>query len=215
MNELEKFYVKGVRILSPFDYDKLYEVVPKIHHKTILDVCLWTGMRYVEVQRLYEHPEWIMKNRNCIFLPEEAQLKAKRRQLQRYIYPIPPQLTSILPYFFGNPAPPAQDNWNENLKRWALKAGIVEREQFHENCNTNLRVISGFKGISSKMTRKTIESWMFAIRIPENEICLRQGHDRATSLKHYQGLPFTPYEKGEIFTRLNSWNVEQIEEFYR
>ena len=215
MNELEKIYVKGVRILSPFDYDKLYEVVPKKHHKTILDVCLWTGMRYVEVQRLHEHPEWIMKNRNCIHLPEEAQKKLKRRQLERYIYPIPPQLASILPYFFDNPAPPAIENWNENLKRWSLKAEIAEREMFHENNNTRLRVITGLKGISAKMTRKTIESWMFGIRIPENEICLRQGHDKATSLRHYQGLPFTPHEKGEISTRLSSWNVGQIAEFYR
>lgn len=215
MSELEKIYVKGVRILSPFDYDDLYRVIPKRHHQTILDVCLWTGMRYVEVQRLYEHPDWIMNNRNCIHLPEEAQLKVKRRQMQRYIYPIPPQLVSILPYFYDNPAPPEQGNWNENLKRWALKAGIVEREQFHENNNTRLKVITGLKGISSKMTRKTIESWMTAIRVPQNEICLRQGHDRTTSLKHYQGLPFTPYEKSEILARLSSWNVEQIEDFYR
>ena len=214
MDELERFFVKGIRILSPFDYDKLYEVIPKKHHQTILDVCLWTGMRYVEVQRLHEHPEWIMKNRNCIHLPEEAQRKALRRQMQRYIYPIPPQLTSILPYFFDNPSPPTIEGWNQNLKRWAVKAGIVEVDQFHKYGNSKLKTITGMKGISAKTTRKTIESWMFAIRVPENEICLRQGHDRATSLKHYQGLPFTPYEKLEIRTRLSSWNVDEIKDFY-
>lgn len=58
--------------------DELVRSVPKDEHKTILEVCLWTGMRYVEVQRLYDCLEWWQASRRAIFLPEEAQKKVKR-----------------------------------------------------------------------------------------------------------------------------------------
>lgn len=149
-------------------------------------ICFCSGMRYVEVQRLYDHPEWIMKERRTIHLPEEAKRKVKRKQLERYIHPIPPQLESVLRYFFKGKNPPSQQSWNNNLKRWCEKSDISSR------------------GVSSKSTRKSIESWMISAGIPLNEVCLRQGHDSLTSMRHYQGLPFTPVEKEEIKRRL-SW----------
>lgn len=183
---MEPIKVKGVRILGPFDYDKLVANIEKDYLRDIFEVCFWSGMRYVEVQRLYDNPQWIMKERRTIHLPEEAQRKAKRRQLERYIHPIPPQLESVLRYFFKGKNPPSQQAWNNNLKRWMEKAGFAP------------------SGVSSKTTRKSIESWMIAAGIPLNEVCLRQGHDHITSMRHYQGLPFTTAEKEEIKKRL-SW----------
>jgi len=84
-------------------------------------------MRYVEVQRLHDHPEWIMKERRTIHLPEEAKRKAKRKQLERYIHPIPPQLESVLRYFFKGKKPPSQQSRNNNLKRWCKKPGKAMR----------------------------------------------------------------------------------------
>ena len=97
---MEPIFVKGVRILGPYDYDMIVANINKDYLRDIFDVCFWSGMRYVEVQRLYDHPEWIMKERRTIHLPEEAQKKTKRKQLERYIHLIPPQLESVLRYFF-------------------------------------------------------------------------------------------------------------------
>jgi hypothetical protein len=176
-----------VRVLSPFDYDKIVSNIDKDYLRTIFNVCFWSGMRYVEVQRFYDHPEWWLRERNTIHLPREAQKKVKRVAPERYIHPIPPQLVSELPYFFKNKRPPAAKVWNENLKRWMDKTDV------------------GREGIVPKTTRKSIESWMYVAGLPMNFICLRQGHDSFTSMNHYQALPFTEAEKSEIKRRLAGW----------
>ena len=178
---------RKVRVLSPFDYDKIISNIDKDYLRTIFNVCFWSGMRYVEVQRLYNHPEWLMRERNSILLPREAQKKVKRAAPERYIHPIPPQMVSELPYFFKNRQPPVAKVWSENLKRWADKSGL------------------GTEGIVPKTTRKSIESWMYVAGMAMNTICLRQGHDSLTSLNHYQALPFTEAEKIEIKRRLAGW----------
>jgi hypothetical protein len=187
MEKIEPIRVNGTRILGPYEVDLFRDSISKNYLTTIFDVCLWSGMRYVEVQRLYDNPEWWLRARKAIHLPEEAQRKTKRKQRERYIHPIPPQLENILGYFFENKKPPSQSAWNENLLRWGEKSDL------------------DIQGLSSKSTRKSIESWMIAAEIPLNIICLRQGHDSLTSMNHYQGLPFTEAEKTEIKRRLAGW----------
>lgn len=187
MKNIEPIRVNDTRILGPYELDIFRDSINKDYLTTIFDVCFWSGMRYVEVQRLHAHPEWWLKIRKTIHLPEEAQKKAKRKQLERYIHPIPPQLENVLNYFFKNKQPPSQSTWNENLLRWGERSGL------------------DLEGLSSKTTRKSIESWMVAAGIPLNIVCLRQGHDKLTSMNHYQGLPFTEAEKIEIQRRLAGW----------
>jgi len=64
-------------------------------------------------------------------------------------------------------------------------------------------------GIVPKMNRATIETWMYVAGIPMNEICLRQGHDKLTSLNHYQAISqaFTSGEIHEIKKRLAGWHT--------
>ncbi|WP_407347439.1 hypothetical protein V7O61_03330 [Methanolobus sp. WCC1] len=81
-------------------------------------------------------------------------------------------MENVLDYFFGNKKPPSRSAWNENLLRWA------ERSELNP------------LGLSSKTTRKSIESWLITADIPLNVICLRQWYDSLISLLHYQGLPF-------------------------
>ena len=51
-------YLKGeIKILTPAEYRKLRVSIPKDRHKTLLDVLFITGIRYVEVQRLWNHKE--------------------------------------------------------------------------------------------------------------------------------------------------------------
>ena len=184
---MEPLTVTGTRILTPAEYHALLNAIPKLHHRTLFIVCFWSGMRYVEVQRLHAHPEWWMKERGSIHLPKEASKKVKRVAPERSINPLPPQLESELPHFFNNPAPPVQKVWNDNLKRWMELAGLDP------------------KGMSSKTTRKTIESWMLRAGMQFNEVCLRQGHDQLTSLRHYQTLAFTGQEKDEIKRMVKAW----------
>jgi integrase len=178
----------AVRVFTPAEVDALVGAIKQPHHRTLFNVLLWTGMRYVEVQRLHEHPEYVLQTRGYIDLPFDAarKKKGKRTPPQRQV-PIPQQLAGELPYFFRNPAPPTVQVWGRNLKRWAVAAGI------------------GNEGVSPKSTRKTIESWMVVIDMPMNKVCLRQGHDSATSLGYYQNMAFTYDEVAEIKRRLASW----------
>lgn len=177
-----------IRILVPQDVDALVNVITKDHLRTLFAICFWTGMRYVEVRRLYQHKEWIMEGRRQIKLDREAQQKPRRLAPERYV-PIPPQIEGELKYFFKNQRPPSPQNWNNDLTRFAERAGL------------------GTEGILPKMTRASIESWMFAAGLPESWICLRQGHDKLTSLKHYQGIPFVESEVLEIKQRIAGWKI--------
>lgn len=182
-------YVRDIRILTPKEYEQLKAVIPKDSHKTVFDILLITGMRYIEMLRLYEHNEWYNEKRNLICLPEEAQKKAKRRQLERTIHPLPSMFSSILKDFWEGNKPPLEATWNKNLQRWTVFAGINPY------------------GFSVKTTRKTLESWMIAAGILESSVCLRQGHDSLTSMRHYQGLAFSEDELRDIKKQLTSWGL--------
>lgn len=178
-----------IRILAPNDFDGIDRQIDKPYLKTIFHVSFYSGMRYAEVQRLHERPELWLKERKTLFLPKEVDRKVKRQAPERYITPIPPQLEAELPYFFMNKKPPCLKVWDENLKRWAKKAGLGEI------------------GISAKMTRASIESWLVMANIFNvAEVCLRQGHTETTQLRHYLALPFTDAEKAEIRKRCSGWN---------
>lgn len=187
--EFLHLYVKEIRILTPKEYDALKTAIPKEAHKTILDILLITGMRYVEVLRLYDHKEWYNEKRNLIHLPESAQKKHKRRQLERTIHPLPSMFSYLLRDFWQANSPPLEATWNKNLQRWAAAAGIKPY------------------GLSVKTTRKTLESWMIAAGVLESAVCLRQGHDSLTSMRHYQGLAFSDDELRDIKKQLTSWGM--------
>lgn len=185
--ESEPILVNGIRVLGPFEIDKLAQAIKPDKYYSIFEVCLWSGMRYVEIQRLHGHPEWWLPDRRSIHLPKTAQKKVKRKQLERHVHPVPLALGNELRRFFAGPAPITRRGWNMALVRWAEAAGLDP------------------VGISAKTTRKTIESWMITAGVPINIVCLRQGHDSMTSMSHYQGLPFTEAEKIEIKKRLVGW----------
>lgn len=57
-------------------------------------------MRYAEIQRLYDHPEWYSESRNQIRLNEDAQKKVKRKAKERTIDLLPSTFPYILDQFF-------------------------------------------------------------------------------------------------------------------
>ncbi len=182
---MDEILVKKVRVLTPNEYDSILHVIDRpINRKRFL-LMFWTGMRYAELQRFHNNPKWYLKSRNVIHIPQEGQKKKKRTQVERVIHPLPELMREIIDGFHKDPKPPTLQTWNDNLKRWSVKAGLSDN------------------GISAKTTRKTIESWMVVAGVPLNQVYLRQGHNELTSLIHYQGLHFTPSEKEEIKRRLS------------
>jgi intergrase/recombinase len=95
----------------------------------------------------------------------------------------------ILRDFWEGKRPPLEPTWNKNIQRWAMNAGINPY------------------GFSVKTTRKTIESWMIAAGVIESTVCLRQGHDSLTSMRHYQGLAFSDDEIRGIKKQLTAWGL--------
>ncbi|MGB9938705.1 tyrosine-type recombinase/integrase [Methanosarcina sp.] len=183
-------YLNGeIRVLTPGEYQRIKNVIPQKRHRALFDTLIITGMRYVEVQRLWDHREWYLRKENMIHLSAEAQKKHKRSQQERTIHPLPGMFELLLDDFFEARKPPAESNWNRDLRKWAEDAGINPY------------------GISAKSTRKTIESWMIKAGIMESTVCLRQGHDSLTSMRHYQGLAFTEDEIRDIKKQLTAWGI--------
>ncbi len=177
---------KKTRILTPSEFDRFVSAWKKPDHVTIFETLFYTGLRFEEAKRLHKHPEWVEWVRNVIHLPQEAQRKKRRRQLERYVQ-IAPQVKSRLIMFFQLERIPTLAKWDEAMKRNAVRAGFDPT------------------GFSAKTTRKTIESWMIVAGIPLTQICLWQGHTDLTSLRHYQNLAFTKEEREEIRKRLEGW----------
>ncbi|KKG32709.1 tyrosine-type recombinase/integrase [Methanosarcina mazei] len=177
----------GTKVLVVEEYDKYLQAISK-RYRTMFEVNVITGLRYVELQRLYDNPKWYSESRNQIILPPEAQKKVKQKLVKRTIDRLPTTFRYIFLDFVNGPRPPDRTAWNRDLARWSEKAGIE------------------FK-VGPKTPRKTIESWMLKSGIPEIEIYSRQGHDPITSLQHYQSLSFTDYEQRDINKRLTEWGI--------
>lgn len=167
-----------VRILRADEWEALRKGATLLKNQVHLDVLLYTGMRYVEAQRLHGRPEWF--DGQFVFLPAEAVLKHERKQVERWVR-LPPKGKEVLPLFFQTKQLPSTQVWWSNLKRWALRV--------------NLDPV----GLSPKTTRKTWESWLMST-YPEhsNEIVLSQGHTSLTSLRHYLNMPFLAEDKERI-----------------
>ena len=177
----------GTKVLTVEEYDKFITYIPE-NRRVTFEVNVITGMRYIELQRLHDNPEWYSKSRNQIILPPEAQQKVKQKLVKRTIHPLPSTFAYLFKAFLEAPRPPDRTSWYRDLLRWSKKANI---EPY----------------INPKTPRKTIESWMLKSGINEYEIYSRQGHDPVTSLRHYQSLSFTDYEMRDIEKRLTEWGI--------
>jgi integrase len=177
----------GTRVLTVEEYDRFVQTVPN-KFRPIFEVNTITGLRYIELQRLYQNPGWYFQDRNQIILPMEAQKKVKLKAPKRTIDKLPSTFPYLFNAFLAGRRPPERTSWWDNLSRWSERARIVPK-------------------VNPKTPRKTIESWMLKAGISETEIYSRQGHDPITSLMHYQSLSFTDYEMRDIKKRLTEWGI--------
>lgn len=177
----------GTKVLTVEEYNRFLQAVPE-SKRVIFEINTITGLRFVELQRLHDHPGWYIKSRNQIILPHEAQKKVKQKLLKRTIDKLPSTFAYMFQLFLAGKRPPERTSWNHDLARWSAKADISPK-------------------VNLKTSRKTIESWMLKAGIPEIEIYSRAGHDPLTSLRHYQSLSFTDYELRDIQKRLSEWGI--------
>ena len=176
----------GTRILRPNEYEALRRACPKPDYRRMLEALLHTGMRYVEMQRLYDHPKWF--DNDMIHLPKEASRKVKRTQMERYVR-LNQQGRMAVEYFlnlrYGLPTIQA---WGQNMKRWGKYAGIDP------------------DGLSAKTTRKTWESWLvYYYPIQSIAVASSQGHTTVTQFQHYLNLPFSEVDKLEMKKYVEGW----------
>jgi integrase len=176
----------GTRILRPKEWKALLEGCPKIDYKTILQALLFTGMRYIEMQRFQECPSWF--DGDFVHLPREASKKVKRTQQERWVR-LNNQGKMAVQYFINIKTPiPSYQSWNENLKCWCRRSRLNP------------------EGLSVKTTRKTFESWlMFCYPQQIALITLSQGHTTLTSMQHYINMPFTESDRLEIKEYVEGW----------
>lgn len=181
MNKITK---NGVRVLRPSEFEKLKREL-KTYQKHQLRGLLLTGMRYIEARRLQQNPDWF--DGKFIQIPDEGSRKDKMRYKERTI-----KLSSLgeelIPLFLETKNLPSNNGWNENLKRWAEKAGI------------------GKEGISAKTTRKTWVSWLMT-KYPklQSHIFISMGHSKMTSIEHYLNMPFTERDKEAMEKYTAGW----------
>lgn len=183
-----------VRVLRPAEYALLLEG-SKVDTSspggpTFLELFLYTGMRYVEGQRFQWNGRLWMAG-DFVHLPEEAVLKAKRKQLDRWVRLNARGREAVKNFLECSYLLPSWWGWSDALKRWAKRGGIDVR------------------GLGPKTMRKTWESWLtYYFRgnpTAGQFIALSQGHDSTTSLNHYLNLPFIPEDVESMKSYVDGW----------
>ena len=181
-------HMANCRILKPNEVTKLIRAIPKVIYVDMFEALLYSGCRYVEMQRLYKHPEWFRDKFIHLTKKSRATRKKKAVMDERYVHLNQAGISAIRHFLDGNKNLPTYKAWRENLVRWAEMAEI----------STEL--------LSPKTTRKTWESWLVWY-YPEKIATIfgSQGHTELTALRHYVNLPFTTDDKADMKRYVEGW----------
>jgi integrase len=176
----------NVKILTPAEVRALIQAIPKLDYKIMFKALLYSGMRYVEMQRFQEHPEWF--DGQTIHISRLGKKKAKLKEREVHLSSAGKEV--IFAFINLKKKLPEYSSWKDDLVRWAKDANI-----------------SDFDKVGPKATRKTYESWLimyfphFAI-----QVTMSQGHTTTTAIQHYLNLSFTSQEKAEMKDFVEGWN---------
>ena len=181
--ENNNIFKTGVRILRPCDVKAIINAIPKLDFKNKFEALLFSGMRYNEMQWLYKHKDRFTGN--TILMPS---FKPKAKHKERYVR-LNGHGKRAIEYFLASEKNlPSRDGWNANLTRWCELAGIDP------------------KGVSSKTTRKTWESWLITMYTTSSPlIFLSQGHTDLVSMEYYLMLPFNDKDKQDMKYYTEGW----------
>jgi len=189
-----------VRILRPFECKKIIDQIPKLEHETQFKMLLYSGMRYIEAKRFYDHEKkcpknerWFDRESGFIKLGKMAVKKEKIVQRERWVR-LNMAGKTVVPYFLNLPKNlPSNVTWRENLRRWARKAGLDPI------------------GLCPKSTRKTFESWLIYYYMHHSDspitimVAQSQGHTKMIQLEHYLNMPFTPQDRTDMQEFCGGW----------
>jgi integrase len=181
---------QNTRILRPSEYRAFREQLNPVH-QTLCDVALNTGMRWVELWQFVKHPEWYRASRRCIELPLGSIKKVRCLHKERTIHLTANGCKAV-----------------EILIGLKLKAPI-ERSNFHVSLRLAASKSIGEDGITPKMFRKTLVSWLIKC-MPEKalEISASMGHNLETMRVHYLGIAFERQDVEEMREYLKGWGGE-------
>ena len=177
----EKFQV---RILRPVEFETLRDAMDP-NTRRICTSLLLTGMRYAELQRFRENPDWL--DGKFIYLPRGSMLKVKAKQRERAIR-LSDMGKTLLPDLFQVPHPlPVLPTLDMKLRRLSK------------------RILDGAP-INNKSFRKTWESWL-VFYYPDKalQIALSQGHTTTTQYEHYLNIPFEEDDRKEMRKWVEGW----------
>jgi hypothetical protein len=209
----EAIIKQNTRILTPSEYENLRAAMDAPHYPLICDAMLLSGMRPIEFKRF--QPEWYKASRHTIKLPNSACLKQKCEFKERTINLSMPgcdafdRLVSTQVKYKGKMVSvldirPEKVSFGDTLKRYAIAAKLPEATITKQDGTT---YTAPDAGISPKMFRKTLVSWLVAI-YPEKALYIQasMGHSQDTIVQNYLGLGFTREEMEAMRTRyLYEW----------
>jgi len=178
------------RILYPEEFQAICNVLEKMgksdrDNLTNLKMCLLTGARYEETRWIQKHPESYDKEGRSIKVRTK---KVKVQEKERHIRMSNMAVNEIGHFFNVDKFLPTMASWDKKLKNWAILAGITK------------------EGVSSRMLRKTYESWLFYYFKHEDMAILgSQGHNAITALNHYAKIPFIEKDKQAMKEFVEGW----------
>lgn len=195
---MDLIFKQETLILTPTQYELLRSHMSTEYYKIFCDALLLSGMRPIEFSRF--QPEWYKASRRVIKLPEGACLKDKCEFKERTInlslagcdafdklvsekVKFKKKEISVLEMI------PKKVSFRDTLRRYSSAAGM------------------GVEGITPKMFRKTLVSWLVAC-YPEKSLYIQasMGHSEDTIVQNYLGLGFTKDEVEIMRTKyLNEW----------
>lgn len=173
----------GVRLLRPYEFKKIYDVIPKIDLKDKFEALLYSGCRYSELRWLYNNKDSFKGN--ILIIPSQ---KKEARHKERYVRLNTNGQRAVTYFLRSEKNLPDYPGWDENLIRWCDKAKLDKT------------------GVCCKTNRKTWECWL-ATMYPNSlqQIFLNQGHTEKVSMEYYLMVPFNDQDKQDMKFYTDGW----------
>jgi integrase len=187
----EKPIVKhGARIMRPWEWFAIRDRL-KPGTQMICDVSLNTEMRSTELWFFIQHPEWFHESRRAIELPKEAILKKRCTLDERTVLLSIEGVKSVKTLFDASKKARVEhdrSNLRKELREAAVEANLVDT------------------GISPKMFRKTMISWLMAtLSEKEPYILMSAGHGKDVQQRHYLAAGFERRDIEDMRKFLRGW----------
>jgi len=187
-----------LRVLRPSEYEAIRNAIDNETTRLILDLSLYTGMRYIELCRVAKNPSYIREQSHTIYLSNEVQLKEQRKSPDRFVH-LSREGWAAVSRFFMKVKDPVSELYTRRgftklLKTSAKSAGVSE------------------EGLSAKTFRKTYESWLVQALVIQGRqpsalslISKSFGHTESTAIGFYVNLDFTAADIEKIMVYTSGW----------